>query len=82
VVNVSAVVDIEYFHGPFFLVDPVDDSISSPPRPMTSGQRPEERLADPARAQCQRHVAKLDDRGRYGFRQTLGDGPAGGKLIL
>jgi hypothetical protein len=50
VVNVSAVVDIEHFHGSFFLVDAVDDSISSPPRAMTPGQRPEERLADSARA--------------------------------
>jgi hypothetical protein len=51
VVDVSTVVDVEHFYGPFFLVDSVDDAISSASCAMTARQRPEERFADAARAQ-------------------------------
>jgi hypothetical protein len=73
-------IDVEHFHGLSFLVDSIDDPVSSTPRAVTARQGPGKRFADAARAQGQGRVAELDDSGRYGFRPPSGDGSARGGL--
>jgi hypothetical protein len=46
VIDLGAVVDVEDVGHPAGVVDPVDDAIGAAPGAVTTGQRPEQRLAD------------------------------------
>src|SRR5215510_5772525 len=80
VVDLGAVVTVEYVDDAAVLVDPVDDAIGAAPGTVTTGQRPEQRLADPVRILCECGVAELQHGGGNGFRKPLGDRPPCGSL--
>ncbi len=80
VVDLRAVVNIEDMDYAAGLVDPVDDSIGAPPGAATTGERPEQRLADPLRVHRKRRIAELQYGGGDGFRQPLGNRSPCGRL--
>jgi hypothetical protein len=67
-VDLRAVVDIEDVNNAAVLVDPVDDPISAATGTVTASKRPEQRLADPVRVNCQRGITELQHGGGNGFR--------------
>src|SRR5919108_3522537 len=60
-------------HHAAALVDPVDDAIIAAVRAVTTGERPEQRLADPLRVDRKRGIAELQHGSGNGFRKPLGD---------
>ena len=52
---------------------PVDDAIGAAPGTVTSGERSEQRLADPVRVDGERGIAELQHGGGNGFREPLGN---------
>src|SRR5262249_31743682 len=79
-VDLGAVVDVEYVDDAAVLVDPVDDAIGAAPGTVTTGQRPEQRLADPVRILCERGCAELQHGSRNGFGKPLSARrPCGGR---
>src|SRR6266516_6307909 len=73
VVDLRAVVNIEDVDNAAVLVDPVDDAIGATPGAVTTGERPEQGLADPMRVDRERGLAELQHGGGNGFRKPLGD---------
>src|SRR6516162_2897644 len=80
VIDLRAVVNIEDVHHAAALIDPVDDAIGAAPSAVTSGERPEQRLADPMRVDRERSIAELQNGGGDCFREPLGDRSPGGRL--
>src|SRR5215472_17402392 len=79
-VDLGAVINVEYVDDAAVLLDPVDDAIGAAPGTVTTGQRPEQRLADPMRIHSECSVAELQHGGGNGFRKPLGDRPPCGGL--
>jgi hypothetical protein len=73
VVDRRAVVDVENVDNAAVLVDPVDDAIGAAQGAVTTGERPEQRLADPLRVDRKRGIAELQYNGSSGFRKPLGN---------
>src|SRR5215472_7351066 len=71
-VDLRAMIDVENVHDAAALVDAVDDAISAAPGTMTTGQRPEQRLAYPVRADRKCGLAKLQYRSGNTFRKPFG----------
>lgn len=80
VVDLRAVVNIEDVDNAAVLVDPVDDAIGAAPGAVTTGERPEQGLADPVRADRKRSIAELQHGSGNGFRKPLGDRSPRGRL--
>jgi hypothetical protein len=72
--------NVEDVHNAAGLVDPIDDAVGAAPGAMTASERPEQRLADPARVVGQRGIAEVQDGGSNCFRKPLGDRPPRGSL--
>src|SRR5271169_1642687 len=79
-VDLRAVVNIEDVDNAAGLVDPVDDAIGAAPSTVTTGERPEQRPADPVRVDRKRGIAELKHGCGDGFRKPLGDRPPCGRL--
>jgi hypothetical protein len=75
VVDLQAVINIEYVHNAAVLVEPVDDAIGAAPSAVTTGERPEQRLTDPVRVDRKRGPAELQHGGGNRFRKPQGDPP-------
>jgi hypothetical protein len=73
VVDLRAVIDVENMNSAIVLVDPVNDAIGAAPGAVTTGQRPEQRLAGPVRVNRKRSLAELQHRGGNALRKPLGD---------
>jgi hypothetical protein len=58
------VVNIEDVDNVAVLIDPVDDAISAAPGAVTTGQWPEQRLANPLRVDRQGGIAETPERRR------------------
>ena len=80
VVDLRTVVNIEDMDNAAVLIDPVDDAIGAAQGGMTTGERPEQRLADPVRVDRKRGIAKLQHGGANGFREPLDDRSPRGRL--
>ncbi len=80
VVDLRAVVNIEDVDETAILVDPVYDAIGAAPGTVATGQRPEQRLADPVRIDRESGIAELQHSGGNGFRKPLGNRPPCGSL--
>jgi hypothetical protein len=79
VVDRRAVVNVENVGNAAVPVDPVDDAIGAGQGAVTTGERPEQRLADPLRVDGKRGIAELQHGGSNSFRKPLGDrSPCGG----
>ena len=79
-IDLRAMVNIEDVHHAAALIDPVDDAIGAAPGAMTSGERPEQRLADPVRVDRERSITELQHGGGNGFREPWGDRSSCGRL--
>jgi len=79
-VDLQAVVDIKDVYQVAGFVDPVDDPVGAAAGAVTSGERPEQRLADAMRVDRERGVAKLEYRSGNAFREPLGDRSPCGRL--
>lgn len=66
-------VDVKYLNSAAALVDPVDDAIGAPAGTVATGQRPEQRLADPVRVDRKCGLAELQHRSGNAFRKPFGD---------
>ena len=73
VVDLRAMIDVENVNDAAVLVDPVDDAIGAAPGPMTTGQRPDQRLADPVRVDRKCSLTEPQYRSGNGLRKPLGD---------
>jgi hypothetical protein len=82
VVNVCAVINIEYFDDMGLFVDAVDDAVGSAPCAVTASQRAEERFTDPARAQGQGSLTEFEHCRCHRLREPFGDGAARSSLEL
>ena len=62
------------------VVDAVDDPVGAAPGAMAAGQRAEERLPDPVRADSECGLTELQDSCGDVLGQPVRNGPAGGGL--
>src|SRR5580704_9518504 len=79
-VDLQAVVDIKDVYQLAGFIDPVDGPVGATAGTVTSGERPEQRLADAMRVDRERGVAKLEYRSGNAFREPLGDRSPCGRL--
>src|SRR5215510_4824323 len=80
VVDLGTVVNVEDMDHAAVLVDPVDDAIGAAPGTVATGERPEQRLANPVTIVRERGIAELQHGGSNGFRKPLGNRSPGGSL--
>ena len=79
-VDLRAVVNIKDMDDATVLIDPVDDAIGAALGAVTASERPEQRLGDPLRVDCQRGIAELQHGGGDGFWKPLGNCSTCGRL--
>jgi hypothetical protein len=80
VVDLGTVVNVEDVYRTAVLVDPADDAIRAAPRAVTTGEWPEQRLADAIRVDRKCSIAELQHGGGNGFREpraVLGESGGG-----
>lgn len=79
-VDLRAVVDIKDVYQEGGFIDPVDDPVGASPGTVTSGEGPEQRLADAMRVDRERGIAKLEHGSGNALREPLGDRSPCGRL--
>src|SRR5580692_7611885 len=79
-IELRARVNIEDVHDAAALINPVDDATGAAPGAVTSGERPEQRLADPMRLTASAASQNSQHGDGNGFREPLGDCSPCGRL--